>query len=740
MQNRRQHRGDLSERSHEVRPRRPNHEDNELFEVHSGSTDNVSESDAGRTQFFDNELARVIRESGRGRGLSKRLCRTCRSIVGWFFLDDLTWKFAVAQSSFRSIRAVSHLSPNDRCLLCSFLGRLTQRLRASGLPEGDDGYHLRATTRNSIFDANWRTHMKDHDVPAFCVLPSTRHGIREDNIENKNAYFTAHPQDDTDSIRTHRIEPYADPARLRQWIAFCDAQHQLSDCHGRSTDFSIPYFCVIDCRVSPPCLVDIDPRGPSAFVTLSYVWGQDQWEGPDEHGRLPHQFPELIRGAIWVTLTLGYRYLWIDRYCVPQNDPIRRHSLVNNMDKIYEQSVLCIVAAAARSPTDGLHGITRPRVKQQETFDFGSLSLSQVMTNIREDVRASQWNSRGWTFQEGYLARRRLVFTATQCCFQCDASWFLETLKYPTRSNFWPSRTLNPFPDRFSRKDCYQQFASCAKDYCRRQLSKDSDAIAAFTGVLNRFRSFSHVSGVPVFHGACPGTPVQGPLLWGLAWCFATDKTAALSFTKESLPQRRKEVPSWTWCAWECGSTPYYPLWKWAGLGWERLDFLATTRISVEDSDGNIAPWFDTTMKEVDEKLFTLSDVKFLRVRGWICDIAIPDTSQHLPPQNMSYGQTSISDIAITHLPRLNALARRRHMRSVGGAFIFPGWVVSIIKRSETGDFETGQVILLSGTPGEQDVERLDSCFAQFETLPNLYSDDVFLPDHNWRLQSFRIS
>lgn len=201
--------------------------------------------------------------------------------------------------------------------------------------------------------------------------------------------------------------------------------------------------------------------------------------------------------------------------------------------------------------------------------------------------------------------------TATQCCFQCDKSWFLETLKYPTRSNFWPSRTLNPFPDRFSRNDCYQQFGSCAKDYSRRHFSKDGDAVAAFTGILNRYRSFSHVSGVPVFHRACPGTPVQGPLLWGLAWVLVTDKTAALSHTEEFLPRGRTGVPSWTWCAWECGPTPCRPGWKWAGPKWERLEFLATTSISVEDSDGNIAPWFDTTMKEVDEKLLTLSDVKF---------------------------------------------------------------------------------------------------------------------------------
>lgn len=740
MQNRRQHPGGASQRSHVVRPKRPNREDNDLFEVDGDVKDDIAESDDDTTPFSDNELAGIIREFGRGRGLSKRLCRTCRSIVGWFFLDRPTWKRAVAQSSFIPIRAVSHTKPNDRCLLCSFLGKLTQRLRASGLPEGDEGYQLRATTTNRVFSADLTTAMAHDDAPAFCVTPSAR-SFLEPDIMKHNGYFAPHSRRESDSICTRQIEPYANPARVRQWIAFCDAQHKLFNCHGRGADSSIPYFCVIDCRASPPCLVGTNSRTSLEYITLSYVWGQDTCEAPDEYGRLPRQLPELIRGVIWITLTLGYRYLWIDRYCVPQDDPIRKRSLLDNMDKIYEESALCIVAAAARSPKDGLHGITRPRVRMQETFNLGSLSLSQLMTNIKEEVGDSHWNSRGWTYQESLLARRRLVFTATQCCFQCGEQWFLESLDYSTRSTFDFFHIPHPFPERSAQDRWLQSFDMRAQEYSRRQLSKDSDAVPAFTGILNRFRSFTHVSGVPVFDNAYPGTPVQGALLGGLAWFFITDDTAAQSHTHESLPRRRLGVPSWTWCAWECGSTPYRPSWKMLGPKRERLDFLATTSISVEDEEGNIAQWFGSSMRVVAEKLLTLSDVKFLRVRGWVCDIVIPDTSQHLPQQNMSYEQTFFSHLNRQgDLPRLNALARKRHMRSVGGVFIFKGWVVSIMQRSESGDFEIGQVMLLSGAPGEQDVERLDMCLARFETLPNLSADNVFLPDHDWRLQSFRIS
>lgn len=76
-------------------------------------------------------------------------------------------------------------------------------------------------------------------------------------------------------------------------------------------------------------------------------------------------------------------------------------------------------------------------------------------------------------------------------------------------------------------------------------------------------------------------------------------------------------------------------------------------------------------------------------------------------------------------------------MRSVGGSFIFPGWIVSIVF---TGGFEMGQCMLLSGPPNVKTVERLDMCLIRFQQLPELSLDKVNLPEISWTLQYFRIS
>lgn len=145
------------------------------------------------------------------------------------------------------------------------------------------------------------------------------------------------------------------------------------------------------------------------------------------------------------------------------------------------------------------------------------------MTNIKEEVDNSHWNSRGWTYQESILPKRRLIFTASQRCFQCGEDWFLETLGYPKQKKFEFSNVLQPFTDRYNQNHKLEEFDLRAKEYSRRQPSKDSDAVPAITGILNRFRCFTHVSGVPVFHPAHSDTPLVEALLEGLTWIFGVN-------------------------------------------------------------------------------------------------------------------------------------------------------------------------------------------------------------------------
>ena len=81
--------------------------------------------------------------------------------------------------------------------------------------------------------------------------------------------------------------------------------------------------------------------GPMAAVNFSIernIFGSDST-------------PKVIKDAFLVTKKLGYRYLWVDRYCIVQDDAQEKHQQIKNMGSIYENARVTIVAAAGSDPT-----------------------------------------------------------------------------------------------------------------------------------------------------------------------------------------------------------------------------------------------------------------------------------------------------------------------------------------------------------------------------------------------------
>ena len=67
-----------------------------------------------------------------------------------------------------------------------------------------------------------------------------------------------------------------------------------------------------------------------------------------------------------MTNRLGYRYIWIDRYCVNQRDEQESADQVGKMDLIYQNAKLTIIAAIGDDPTHGLPGVGRRRREPQQ--------------------------------------------------------------------------------------------------------------------------------------------------------------------------------------------------------------------------------------------------------------------------------------------------------------------------------------------------------------------------------------
>lgn len=306
-------------------------------------------------------------------------------------------------------------------------------------------------------------------------------------------------------------------------LSGCRTKHH-SSC-GRLVPRRIPGLHVIDCasRTLIP-FPDYGTTRNAEYATLSYVWGAET-EMPTilSGSRLPADIPLVVADAIRVCLQLGLQYLWVDRYCILQHDAESKHAQIRNMNLIYKQSELTIIAAAGSGPTYGLPGVSRhrPNVPQKSMLKLGAHVIVPLMSEWRkfeasydmhmDSFAGSPWNSRGWTYQEAVVSRRRLIFTDRLVVYQCWESMWDE--RFPSTEPTTPSaramtklsmasgvpQFLSHGPIGLDASD----FGNHASEYFGRHFTYMSDQLLAFQGILQEFASsaaaLQHLCAVPVY-------------------------------------------------------------------------------------------------------------------------------------------------------------------------------------------------------------------------------------------------
>ncbi|KAK3401578.1 heterokaryon incompatibility protein-domain-containing protein [Sordaria brevicollis] len=336
-------------------------------------------------------------------------------------------------------------------------------------------------------------------------------------------------------LRGRKLDPKrADYKLIGEWLELCRSTH--ANCKELDTG-RIRGLQAIDCTTSsivpfPPEDTAADQKVP--YVTLSYLWGPGAaTQGPivrpntgdggsTSRLALPDEIPLVIRDAIRVVEQLGYRYLWVDRYCIPQDDAAAKHSQIMNMGRIYSGSVVTIVAAAGEVPEYGLPGVSSRARTSQLGLDIND-ELSLVLYEAPKDhILKSKWNTRGWTYQEGLLPKRRLIFTDAMVYFQCQEMHVDEVMSLPIPGpgeDFDEVRVLS-FANLSSFNDLGMVFPrttdwsdpSTAWDrigeYGTRELGWESDALNAISGVMGMYALQVEGSAFKSFYGF-PILPVR---------------------------------------------------------------------------------------------------------------------------------------------------------------------------------------------------------------------------------------
>ncbi|KAH7347977.1 heterokaryon incompatibility protein-domain-containing protein [Pyrenochaeta sp. MPI-SDFR-AT-0127] len=335
---------------------------------------------------------------------------------------------------------------------------------------------------------------------------------------------------------------------VKQWMQSCyqtPYYHLKCKSESRST---LQAFRVIDCTTR-----QIIPAPTNcAFNALSYVWGEVHEPAHMEEFKLPPKLPRTVEDSIALTMKLGMQYLWVDRYCINQTVAMDKHTQIQQMGAIYGAAQLTIIAASGKDSSAGLPGTTKAR-RAVAVEHIGSLTLIPHLTDGLAEIRDSVWATRAWTFQEGFLSRRRLFFTDRQAVYICTASVYSESGSmedYTSRiSQPGPLSSLLPSDQNKRSVQPGEHILAPAmtllEEYTKRSLSYDSDALNAIVGALKTLQSLSqpihHIWGVPFVERQYIH---HGPLI-----------QIALQWFHYQPSIRRMGFPSWSWLGWQGPAT-----------------------------------------------------------------------------------------------------------------------------------------------------------------------------------------
>jgi hypothetical protein len=397
-----------------------------------------------------------------------------------------------------------------------------------------------------------------------------------------------------------KIERYE---TVKNWINLCQVMHTtVCMIKGPST---VRYQKLIDCQTRT-----LVPAEDHPYVALSYVWGSisEIFKFTDGSEQLPTKIPRTIEDAITVTQKLGFRYLWVDRYCInqqpddEQGDKEKAYQ-VGKMDLIYMNAELTIIAAAGSDSNYGLPGVGHQKRKSRYLTTCTRIGKHFLITTAdtpTTSIYRTEWNTRGWTFQEALLSRRRLVFTEEQMYFECHGMYCCESLNFPLeymhrkdkqgfKKSFCENGRVGAFPKGIGSRNL--EIVRRIEEYTKRTLRNSDDILNGMLGIFNAFErsdmEVKHYMGIPILP-PMTRAPYRGDISKQVqGWTPAMGFLVGLCWDLKKSVERRSGFPSWSWTGWQ--STVR---WRVGSLSyWPAITVDPNVKLSFECINGQILSW-----------------------------------------------------------------------------------------------------------------------------------------------------
>ncbi|KAL5331182.1 hypothetical protein ACEPPN_000711 [Leptodophora sp. 'Broadleaf-Isolate-01'] len=294
------------------------------------------------------------------------------------------------------------------------------------------------------------------------------------------------------------------------------------------------------------------------YLALSYRWGESM-KGQTltchyeafQHCLPLNDIPRTCLDAIQIARILGYKYLWIDAFCIIQNDETDKARELGKMGDIYRYAVLTLYAKGSPNSDSGLFA-------QQD--DHIELEVSATAKQSIETTKATlasrsdgpdYLEGRGWVLQETVLSSRRLAF-GNWMSWKCTMARADEVSPIPrARHNvltdgfasdveklrlwiFAPKQMRAAQRQSLLRWNEFDSWYAIVEIYSVTNLTYVSDNLPALSGLAKLLRQA---------HGATYAAGLwKDDIQVGLTWYVASND-------ERNVPWSRDLAPSWSWAA-----------------------------------------------------------------------------------------------------------------------------------------------------------------------------------------------
>ncbi|KAJ5652216.1 hypothetical protein N7507_009642 [Penicillium longicatenatum] len=376
---------------------------------------------------------------------------------------------------------------------------------------------------------------------------------------------------------------------LRAGLGFCLRYH--SRCN-QSTQITLPTRLLkLSGSGSSPeaCLViaaEITST-PVQYACLSYCWGGPQPERTTaqvvstySESIDPGYVPQTVYDAMKVALSIGVEYLWVDSFCIVQDDPQEMAHELNKLSSIYRGGLFTICAMSARAATEGFlgvyeksqeggeetNGVTTWNVNIAQRHSFlktlravlfpGRRRIERLGRNAVLELRSDSTEiipselplmKRAWCQQEALLSPRIIMF------FSDDQLPVLRCNEYPIRSDgsllttypksliYIDEEVLNVEGEDITLNNYKhivhwspgKQWTVLVEEFTRRSLTIPEDKTLALIGIASEFERLTSLG---EYWAGLWSTTINYDLLW-----------MAPSYLSPRGPEKTYVGPSWSW-------------------------------------------------------------------------------------------------------------------------------------------------------------------------------------------------